>query len=306
MVSQTRTKPDFVPPMLLQRVQHCLKDWQYEVKWDGYRMQAIKNGNGVRLFSRNGADFTRRFSGVAAAVERLKPRTLHIDGELVAMDRQGRPSFQVLQGGLPLPDGWRFGFYAFDCLNLEGRCLRHSPLSERRARLQEVIAGSGLRFSPTLKGQPAVLRAVSEQRLEGVVAKRAESVYEAGKRSGAWVKLPLKQRGTFLVGGYRWSGKSLATILVGHVDSGRFLFAGKIQVALHNLTRFGMLEHFKNGQTRNCPFANLPNVKQDPFNESVTPEEMPSFAWVRPEMPVEVAFHEWTSFGVLRQAEIAG
>ena len=91
-------------------------------------MQAIRCGRSVQLISRNGADSTRRFPKAAEIVGRLKPRRLHLDGELVAIDEQGRPSFQVLQGGLPLPKGWSFGYYAFDLLHLGNRSVHHQPL----------------------------------------------------------------------------------------------------------------------------------------------------------------------------------
>ncbi len=108
----------FVPPMLLRRVRQLPEgpEWQYEVKWDGYRMQALKNDRAVRLISRNGADYTRRFPQVSEAVADLRPSRLHLDAELVAMDPQGRPSFQTLQGRGPLTNGWKFGLYAFDLL----------------------------------------------------------------------------------------------------------------------------------------------------------------------------------------------
>jgi bifunctional non-homologous end joining protein LigD len=103
------SRPAFVEPMLLRRVPALPEgaEWDYEVKWDGYRMQAIKCGDRVHLLSRNGAEFTRRFPEITRAVARLKQRTVHLDGELVAIDEQGRPSFQVLQGRSPLPTGWR-------------------------------------------------------------------------------------------------------------------------------------------------------------------------------------------------------
>ena len=111
------------------------------------------------------------------------------------MDCQGRPSFELLQSGSPLPDGWRFGYYAFDLLNVNGRDLTRWPLSERRFRLEDLIAGSGIRFSPTLKGSAEdVVRVVRQYQLEGVVAKRSDSCYREGTRSAAWVKLPLYQR----------------------------------------------------------------------------------------------------------------
>ncbi len=114
----TARAAQFVPPMLLRRVRQLPEgpEWQYEVKWDGYRMQALKNDRAVRLISRNGADYTRRFPQVSEAVADLRPSRLHLDAELVAMDPQGRPSFQTLQGRGPLANGWRFGLYALDLL----------------------------------------------------------------------------------------------------------------------------------------------------------------------------------------------
>jgi bifunctional non-homologous end joining protein LigD len=105
------------------------------------------------LVSRNGADYTRRFAEVTEAVAAVKPSQFHFDAELVAMDPQGRPSFQTLQGRGPLPNGWRFGLYAFDLLAIEGRDLRGEPLSERRARLEDIVTGRTIRFSHTLNGR---------------------------------------------------------------------------------------------------------------------------------------------------------
>ena len=112
--------------MLLRRVKQLPQgpEWAYGVKWDGYRMQAIKSGDVVRLLSRNGADYTTRFPEVASTIAKLKARTVHLDGELVAMDEQGRPSFQILQGPRPLPEGWCLGYCCFDLLRIGNDCLQ--------------------------------------------------------------------------------------------------------------------------------------------------------------------------------------
>lgn len=296
--------------MLLRRVSRLPEgpEWQYEVKWDGYRMQAMKQGATVRLISRNGADYSRRFPEVAQAVARLRPACLHLDGELVAMDRQGRPSFQALQAGLPLPDGWRFGYYAFDLLNLRGESLAKVPLAERRSRLEQVVNGSAVQFSARLDGMPdQVMAAVREQRLEGVVGKKVNSVYEAGKRSGAWVKLPLKQIGQFLIGGFRPGRCGIGMLMVGqHDDAGRFMFAGKVRQGLAQLRGPGTVVVLHKLRVPRCPFANLPNCKADPFDEMVTPEEMGSFVWLKPQIVVEIGYAEWTRMDVLRHAEFKG
>jgi bifunctional non-homologous end joining protein LigD len=297
----------FVPPMLLRRVRRLPEGsgWQYEVKWEGYRMQAVKCHGNARLYSRNGADYTKRFGVLSDAISELKSSTLHLDGELVAMDAQGRPSFQVLQAGVPLPDGWQIGYYAFDLLHFNGRDLIELSLSERRLRLEDLLNGSKIRFSPCLDGStPEILQTVRQHRLEGVVAKRMDSQYQPGKRSSAWIKLPLKQEGRFLIGGFRPYSDRGALLLVGRFENGQFRFAGKVRQGLNQPGCEQLLKTLKRGCIRKCPFADIPNCKQDPFDEMVTPEEMDSFIWVRPGMAVEISYGEWTRMGALRHAEL--
>jgi bifunctional non-homologous end joining protein LigD len=278
--------------------------WHYELKFDGYRMQVLNVNGSVRLISRNGADYTRRFAEVSQVVVRLKPKTIHLDGELVAMDRQGRPGFQVLQSRGPLPPGWRYGYYAFDLLHLGKRSLHYEPLAKRRALLREVLDGSGLRFSARLDGNAAqVIAAVREHPLEGVVAKRVDSVYESGKRSGAWVKLPLKRTGQFLIGAIRPAGKSFSHVLVGRFEGRQFKYAGKVRYGFDARNRVEVLKAAARLLAGKCVFCDLPNAKADAFDEMVTAEEIESFVWLRPEVVAEIAFAEWTRFGALRHAE---
>ena len=154
-------------------------DWSYEVKWDGYRAQIIKNGSGVSLASRNLKTITRQFPSVAAAAERLAADTVLIDGEIVALDPRGRPSFQALHHWSL--GGYSLMYYAFDLLNLNGRNLMRLPLDERRGALYEVVAdaGSTLLLSEPLPGTAKEIeREVRRLQLEGVVAKRKRSRYE--------------------------------------------------------------------------------------------------------------------------------
>ncbi len=302
-----RQAPAFVPPMLLRRVTSLPEGpgWTYEVRWDGHRMQAIKNGSSVRLLSRNGADYSRRFPDLAQAISRLKPHTRHLDGEVVATDQSGRPSFQALQASPRLPNGWHLAFYAFDLLQLNTRKLTTSTLTDRQALLHEILGPPAAHLRPSTQLQGTVdqiVAAVRQHGLEGVVAKRADSLYESGKRSGAWVKLPLKQTGTFLLGGFRRVG-GLAVLLVGRFDSGRFKFAGKVTHGLRGLSRLELVAP-ENLRLRKCPFVDLPDRKVDHFGEGVTPEEMGAFSWLKPELELSVAFNEWTRAGALRQAEL--
>ena len=148
--------------MLAKRVQLLPvgKQWEYEVKFDGYRIEAIKNGAKVRLLSRRGNDFTKRFAKVVEAVSKINADSVLIDGEVVAVDEKGRPSFQVLQNRARLPAKFQLLYYAFDLLHLNGEDLRRAPLKERRARLEKTLKGTQVRFSSTLEGPMDVLTAV--------------------------------------------------------------------------------------------------------------------------------------------------
>src|SRR6476660_1589046 len=178
----------FLEPMTARLVQKLPEgdDWLYEVKLDGYRALVSKRGDDVRLRSRNDRDLSAAYPKVIAAGRKLRAGTVLLDGEVVAVDRNGVPSFQALQHRGAHPD-YTIVYYAFDLLHLDGERLTTEPLHERRRRLPGVIAQSGLLISETLSGTAAeVIEAVRSLGLEGVVAKRRNSRYESGLRTGAW------------------------------------------------------------------------------------------------------------------------
>jgi ATP-dependent DNA ligase len=178
-------------------------DWGYEIKFDGYRALGIKSAGRVRLMSRNGNDFSGRFPSVARAISNLPDDTV-VDGEIVALDETGMPSFNVLQNynhaATPLQ------FYAFDLLHLAGKNLRDRPLDERRELLRAKVMPrmpGEIRLSETLEASAAeIVAAVKNQGLEGVIAKRRNSLYEPGRRSGAWVKMRINKGQELVIGGY--------------------------------------------------------------------------------------------------------
>ena len=283
------------------------REWEYEVKWDGYRIEAIKDGNQVRLLSRRGADYSDKFKTVSKAVSEIAADSAVLDGEVVAVDARGRPSFQVLQNRGTLPAGYRLAYYVFDLLFLNGKMLTQQPLVERRAALPKIIAGTQVLFSAPLNGTPRVLiGAVRKHKLEGIVAKRRESVYEPGRRSYAWQKLPLKPGQEFVIGGYRPAGGSLELLLVGFYEKGSLLFAGKARQGLNPGNRRQLLKVLKPLATGKCPFTNLPTGRRGHWGEGVAAEDMENYIWVKPRVVAGVKFTEWTSGGVLRHAEFAG
>src|SRR5688572_16174633 len=203
--------------------------WLYEVKLDGYRALILKDGGGVRILSRNEKDLTTAYPPVAVAARRLNADAAVVDGEIVAVDEQGRPSFQALQHRAAHPRH-AIVFYAFDLMHLDGRDLTHLPLDERRLELPGVLGKSGVLLSQELPGPAAqVTDAVQRLGLEGVIAKRRDSRYNAGQRSGAWVKLKLDKQQEFVVGGYRPGPHGVDALLVGYYEAKRLRFAGKVR-----------------------------------------------------------------------------
>jgi len=300
-------EPKFVPPMLATLVKTLPEgpQWEYELKLDGYRLQAVKHEDKVRVYSRRGNDFTKKFARIAASVSKIRASAIVLDGEAVAVDEHGKPSFQMLQNRASLPTGWQLAYYAFDLLHLNGEDLRGLPLRERPARLESVLGNSGVLLSQSLPGTlRQIMTAVKQHGLEGIVAKRLDSRYEAGRRSNHWLKLPLKPKQEFLVGAFRLDGKRLELLLVGYFENGKLIFAGKVHQGLNPANRAALLKILQPLRCDKCLFANLPTGKRGHFGEGVTAEEMTDYIWLRPQVVADIGFAEWTIGGVLRHADL--
>jgi bifunctional non-homologous end joining protein LigD len=277
--------------------------WTYEVKWDGYRTIAVKDGGRVRLYSRNLKEVSAQYSSIAAGVARVHAARVMLDGELVALDERGRPSFQALHH----QSHSALAYYVFDLLELNGRSLVNAPLEERRRQLPAIVAGTPVFLSEPLPGSPEdIARAVRELGLEGVVAKRADSRYEPGRRSGAWVKVRFNLRQEFVVGGYKPAGDSFDSLLTGYYEGRKLLYAGKVRAGLTPQQRATLIDRLRPLAASRCPFANLPNAKSSHWGEGITAEDMEKLCWVKPAIVVEVAFVEWTRDASLRHASFLG
>jgi DNA ligase D-like protein (predicted ligase) len=274
--------------------------WSYEVKWDGYRTLALKDGATIKLLSRNLKNMTAQYRSVARAIAKLPAETAVLDGEIVAVDGEGRPSFQALHH----QSAHTVVYYVFDLLHLDGRDLTRLPLDERREALVPLLHGTSILRSEPLPGTPdQIVAAVRGAGLEGVVAKRRDSRYEPGKRSAAWVKVKFNRRQEFVVGGYKPSGNSLESLVVGYYDGRRLHFAARVRAGLTPRARVEIFDRIAGGQTGRCPFANLPSRSGGHWGEGVTPEDMLKLRWVKPTLVVEVSFVEWTLDGNLRHSE---
>jgi bifunctional non-homologous end joining protein LigD len=299
--------PKFVEPMNARLVVDLPagEDWLYELKFDGYRALGWKHGDDTRVLSRKDKDIAADFPTVTNALQTIHADTALIDGEIVALDRSGRPSFQLLQKRKA--GGGAIVYYAFDLLSCDGEDWRTRPLEERKARLAEIVAGSDVRFSASFPGPvPRVVKQVRQLGLEGVIAKRRDSRYQPGQRSGAWVKLKFDLEQEFVVGGYT-RGAPLQSLVVGYYERNRLLCAGKVPGGLNPRNRKELHALLEPIEADVCPFANLPNsARKSILGGGITVEDMKSIQWVMPRVVVQVAFREWTAGGNLRHASFKG
>lgn len=298
----------FVPPMaaLLADALPEGAEWLYELKFDGYRALILKNGDDVRVRSRNNKELTSTYPTVTAAAARLSADVATVDGEVVALDETGRPSFQALQQR-SRNDERKIVFYAFDLLNLEGEDLRALTLETRRERLRSILEGSGLLMSEELAGSAAeVVTAVRGLGLEGVIAKKRAAPYESGERSGEWVKLKLDQQQEFVVGGYRPGAHGVDALLIGVYENKVLRFAGKVRAGFVQHTRREVARKLEPLVVPQCPFPDLPDAKKTRWGAGVTADDMKEMRWVKPKLVVQIRFVQWTDDGRLRHAAFLG
>jgi bifunctional non-homologous end joining protein LigD len=302
--------PTFVEPMAALAVEKLPEgpEWLYELKFDGYRALLIKDEEIVRLHSRKDKDLTVMYPGIIAAGERLDADLLVLDGEIVALTEGGRPSFQALQHRSSHATH-TIVYYAFDVLHVEGRNLTDESLTKRRALLPRIVGkGAAIRLSQDLPGTAAdVVQAVRGIGGEGVIAKRKDSPYQPGERSGDWVKLKLEKQQEFVIGGYRPDGSdSLDTLLVGYYKGKKLLFAGKVRAGFIPPVRREVVRKLKPLRVDRCPFANLPDDRKSRWGAGITVEEMREIQWTKPQLVAQIRFVEFTAEGRLRHAAFLG
>ena len=295
-------KPGFVEPMQCKAVTELPKGdgWTYEIKFDGYRCLAVKSGTKATLFSRNEKRLNDRFPAVAEALAAL-PGDFVVDGEIVALDGEGRPSFQLLQNsGSTVPPIF---FYAFDLLNRDGEELHALPIERRREYLDELLADATdpVRLSPLLQAPAGhILEAVQKLGLEGVVGKRIGSAYEPGERSGAWIKRRTNRAQEFVIGGFVPGSRGFDSLIVGVYEKKRLQYVAKVRNGFVPRTRDDIFPALKKLMIDECPFANLPEKKATRWGEALTAEKMKECRWVKPVLVCQIAFVEWTDGGKLR------
>jgi DNA ligase D-like protein (predicted ligase) len=311
-VRKTIKRPRSVEPARFVEPMQCLAaanlpggpDWEFELKFDGYRALGFKSAGRARIVSRNDNDFSARFPSIANALSILPDETV-VDGEIVALDETGRPSFNVLQNynhaATPLQ------FYAFDLLHLAGKNLRDCPLDERRALLRARVMPrmqAEIIFSETLEATAAeIVAAVKEQGLEGVIAKRRDSLYEPGRRSGAWVKMRINKGRELVIGGYVPAPKNFDSLIVGYYSGADLIYVARVRAGFVPALRAKVFERFHKLEIKTCPFSNLPQREKGRWGQGLTADKMAECRWLKPQLVAQIEYADWTDVNHLRHSK---
>jgi bifunctional non-homologous end joining protein LigD len=283
--------PRQIHPMLATLVDEPFDDdeWLFEIKWDGFRAIAFVENGGVRLVSRNQNELTGEFPGLKEIAGRVKGKQAILDGEIVALDDEGRPSFSLMQQrglGGPGGRGIPIVYYCFDLLYLDGFNLMRVDLEKRKELLAKILATSErVRYSDHFLGRGTdVFRVAADRGLEGIVAKRRAGCY-IQKRSREWLKIKITKRQECVIGGYtdpRGSREHFGSIVLGLYDEkGRLIPVGQAGSGFNHKTHADLWKRLKKLETSNNPFAHKPDSSR-------------RMHYVRPELVAEIKFTEWT------------
>jgi bifunctional non-homologous end joining protein LigD len=265
--------------------------WVYEEKYDGVRILAYKDGKQATLLSRNGIDRSQGYATIAGAVKALRPRTLLLDGEVVAFDRSGVSRFQLLQQG-----NSTLHYAVFDLLFCDGKDLRRKPLSERRTLLEKIVpASKEILISRRLAADGMKAYATAKKKgYEGLVAKDSSSPYIAG-RSRFWLKVKVHQEDEFIIVGYTapaGARQHFGALLLGAYKGQKLLYVGKVGTGFSHRTLASLLGKFRPLAQKN------PSVENPPRERDVT--------YVKPRLVAQIAYEEWTADQKLRQPVFLG
>jgi bifunctional non-homologous end joining protein LigD len=295
-----RPFPEFVAPMMATSVKEPFDgpDWIFETKLDGYRAIAVIDSTGkARIWSRNRLRLEPKFPTIGDAVNRLKLCSTILDGEIVALDKDCIPRFQLLQQWQKRPAA-PVVYVLFDLLWSNGRDLTGKSVVHRRKRLQEIIAGvDGIQVGGYVESRgKALFQLANEKGLEGIVAKRKGSIYRPGKRSPDWLKIKSRPQQEFVVCGFtegKGSRKHLGALLLGAYRKGKLRYFGHSGTGFSDKGLADAIDRLRPFFTNKPPVENPPKI----------PEKI---QWVAPKLVCEVAFAEWTQDGELRQTTFLG
>jgi bifunctional non-homologous end joining protein LigD len=298
--------PAFIPPMLASLVAAAFDDpdWQFEVKWDGFRVETVVDDGAVRIWTRGQQDAARYFGTFLEPSTWIEARQAIVDGEVIALDDRGEPDFALLQerikgrGTMAVVNP--FVYEVFDLLYLDGRSLLDEPLAERRRLLKSILrADPRVRLSEDIAGDGlAFFEAAKVRGLEGIMAKDRRAPYLPGKRTLTWQKIKIRPEQELVVGGWtRGTGKAvdLGALLVGVYENGALRYAGKVGAGFNTAIRDELLAAVAPLAADESPFVTPP------------PRAVARTAlWLRPELVIRAEFAGWTGDGLVRQAAYKG
>ncbi|PZQ96128.1 MAG: DNA ligase D [Cereibacter sphaeroides] len=295
--------PDFVEPMLatLTSTVPAGERWLHEIKFDGYRLQARIEAGRVKLLTRSGLDWTKKFGkAVISALQELPVGSAIIDGELIVETGGGASDFSALQADLSEGRSDRFVFYLFDLMFLDGYSLVKVPLIERKALLEKMVGegGSLLRFSSHFdENGGLVLRHACRLSLEGIISKVRDAPYIAG-RGKSWMKSKCSARQEFVIAGYvpsSVSSKAIGSLVMAVYEANELRHVGRVGTGFSSVVAHDLMQRLERLR-----------MKDSPFGERLTAEESRQVRYVRPQLVAEVEFRAWTADGHLRHASFRG
>jgi bifunctional non-homologous end joining protein LigD len=298
------SKPASYRPMLATLAEEVPRGagWGFEVKWDGYRAIATVSGSETVLTSRNGNDLTARFDHVAKEIAKaVKTPDCVLDGEVCALDEEGRSSFSAMQQGKP---GTPIVYYAFDLLEVDGEPLVDLPLVERHKRLDALLdkRNRTVRLSESFDDGNALYKAAAEQHLEGIMAKRLDSKYAVGRRTRDWLKVKTHGEQEFVIAGYtKGTGRrasSFGSLVLGVYQGGdELVYVGNVGTGFDSREIDKLLDKLRPLRRDTAPFREVPKMPKVRRTDVI---------WVEPELVCEVEFAEWTHDGRLRAPSYLG
>jgi bifunctional non-homologous end joining protein LigD len=304
--------PTFIAPMLatLTAKPFDSPDWLFEVKWDGFRTQAVVADRKVQLFTRNGNDAAGYFGRALEPPTWIDAHEAVVDGEMVALDEQGRPDFSLLQERLGVKPGGEppdVVFVAFDLLHHDGRSLLAVPLEDRKRLLRAILREDRrVRYAGHVEADGIAFHAAAgAQGLEGVVAKRRTSRYEPGRRSTAWLKVKLRPEQELVVGGWtpaEGSRTELGALVVGVYDEDRLRFAGKVGSGFGAAARRQLRPHLDDLAIDEPPFDPAP--PRD--HRGRWGGDLRNVHWLQPELVIRAEIGGWSRDGIVRQSAYKG
>ena len=301
--------PSSLRPMLATLVNEPFdkEGWLYEIKWDGYRAVSFLNKNKVEIKSRNDKSFNEKFYPVTRALAELNLQTV-FDGEIVVLNENGISNFGALQNWRSEADGELY-YYVFDILWLDGRDLMQTPLSERKNILEKLIPDEGiLKISRAFEDSGIDFFASAKKLgLEGIIAKKADSIYQPGERTDLWLKIKTNKRQEMVIGGFTKnenSSKAFSSLLVGVYEKGSLRYTGKIGTGFNEDTQKDILRQLKPLIIKTPPFREIPDINKPSRFRPDPPHARAT--WVKPKLVCEVSFTEMTTDGVMRHPSFEG